>query len=767
MGSELLTLRDISKYYTSGQSVVMGLNRVNLTFRAGEFVAITGESGSGKSTLARIIAGILPYESGELFIAGSPTSHYDGSDWERYRRDSISFISQSYDILPGCSVERNVVSALRLTGMDKAEAAVRAKEILQEVELWEMRSRRAAKLSSGQKQRLSIARALAKPAPILIADEPTGNLDGENSEKVISLLCAAAKDRLVIIITHEFSEVADYATRHITMQDSVVSSDIALRPCPTLDESSPAPRKRVTPKGLSFYTALLQITSRPVWTSIMLTFFALTAFAVFAFLGTFIVNLDDTNTRVYDSSAFRNGARDRIIVIRSDGENLTEDDIAKLLTVSHVDTLERYGLVSDVNYFYRDGVDYFLHYLPAGGGVDTDSTSVVIQPTLENYSLFLHTIPMLPDGTEFLTAGRLPEHMYEIVAGDESLLGQTITVYIQDTKNWGKTAYLALEMTVVGTTDRSSHLFFHEQLGRSFTTQLLHSGAFVIPDPADADSDVMHCSETVSKTLQDFVDKINESIENGLNMTGMYFESYGSLNKWLSFLSPEGFHLRCFGSDTDDLVLTLGGAHDYKLLYSMIVSMSSYEKLVAHGYSAQMCLYVDDYAYTDEVIEELRALGYGAVSPYRLSSNKINETKAAERMQTLKVCLLALVAVVALQIVVLRAMFSMEMEEYRLLANLGLRCKNARRSVLWQVIGFSLGGETLAVLAIALCGSMKIERIVSILRYLPAPYMLLTWAVHFGACLLSTAWIAHALRRQVYPVTGARSDLMMDEEVEA
>ena len=767
MGRELLTLQDISKYYTSGSSVVMGLNRVNLTFRAGEFVAVTGESGSGKSTLAKILAGILPYESGELFLAGSPTSHYDGSDWERYRRDSISFISQSYDILPGCSVERNVVSALRLTGMDKAEAAVRAREILQEVELWEMRSRRAAKLSSGQKQRLSIARALAKPAPILIADEPTGNLDSENSEKVIELLSAAAKDRLVIIITHEFSEVADHATRHITMQDSVVSADVPLRERAQPKTDAPI-RKTTAPKGLSLYTALLQVTSRPVWTGIMLTFFALTAFAVFAFLGTFIVNLDDTSTRVYDNSAFRNGARDRIIVIRSDGKNLTEDDIEKLLTVSHVDTLERYGLVSDVNYFYRDGVDYFLHYLPVGGTPILDATHVVTEPTLENYSLFVHTVPARSEDTDFLTAGRLPEHMYEIVAGDESLLGQTITVYIQDTKNWGKTAYLGLEMTVVGTTDRGSHLFFHEQFGRSFTTHLLHGSAFVIPDPEDADSDLMHCSETASKTLQNFVDKINESIENGLNMTGMYFESYGSLNKWLSFLGPEGFHLRCFGSDTDDLILQLSDIpHAQKVLYSIIVSMSSYEKLVEHGYGAQMCLYVDDYAYTDEVIEELRALGYGAVSPYRLSSNRINETKAAERMQTLKVCLLALIAVVALQIVVLRAMFSMEMEEYRLLANLGLRCKNARRSVLWQVIGFSLGGETLAVLAIALCGSMKIERIVSILRYLPAPYMLLTWAVHFGACLLSTAWIAHALRRQVYPVTGARSDLMMDEEVEA
>lgn len=765
MGRELLTLRDVSKYYTSGQSVVMGLNRVNLTFRAGEFVAITGESGSGKSTLAKILAGILPYESGELYLSGLPTSHYDGSDWERYRSDSISFISQSYDILPGCSVERNVVSALRLTGMDKAEAAVRAKEILLEVELWEMRSRRAAKLSSGQKQRLSIARALAKPAPILIADEPTGNLDSENSEKVISLLSAAAKDRLVIIITHEFDEVADHATRHITLQDSVVSSDTALRPCPTLDENIPAPRKRVPPKGLSFYTAHLQITSRPVWSAIMLVFFALSAFAVFAFCGTFIVNLDDTPTRIYDNSAFRNGDKERIVVIRADGEALTDDDIRSLLTVSHVESLEPYGLVSDVNYFYREGVDYFMHYSASGGSMLTDATHIDETPTLENFSLFVQTIPDLPEGKEFLTAGRLPENMYEIVAGDERLLGETITVYIQDVKTWAKTAYLTLDMTVVGTTDYGAHLYFHEQLGRSFTTHLLNGSAFTLPDIEDADSDLMHCSVTATRTLQNFSDRLNAEIESGTKMVAMTFTGYGSLNKWLSLLDQDGFHLLCFGSGSDDLILQLSDTpHAQTVLYSIIVSMKSYDRLVEQGYGAQMCLYIDNYAYTDEVIEELRALGYGAASPYRLGSNRINETKAAERMQTLKVCLLALIAVVLLQIVVLRAMFSMETEEYRLLANLGLRCTNARRSVLWQVIAFSLGGEALAVAAIALCNSLTIERIVSILRYLPVPYMLLTWVIHFAAGLLASVWITNALRRQVYPIAGIQADFDMEEE---
>jgi ABC-type glutathione transport system ATPase component len=176
--------------------------------------------------------------------------------------------------------------------MEKQDAHREAKTILEKVELWELRSRRAAKLSSGQKQRLSIARALAKPAPILIADEPTGNLDPENSAKVISLLAEAAKDRLVLLITHDFSEAEDYVTRRISLQDGRIIMDAALRPtAEPAEQPAPTPKKK---QALSLYAARLQLTGRPVWCSVVLTLLALTAFAVFAFLGTFIVALDDT-----------------------------------------------------------------------------------------------------------------------------------------------------------------------------------------------------------------------------------------------------------------------------------------------------------------------------------------------------------------------------------------------------------------------------------------------------------------------------------------
>ena len=207
MHKPILALENVSKFYTTPANVVVGLNNINLSFSRGEFVAITGESGSGKSTLSNVLSGILPYESGELLLSGNPTSHFDSSDWERYRRDRISYISQSYGILPGATVLMNVVTALRLSGMDRRQARENAAVILQQVELWELRHRRAAKLSSGQKQRLSIARVFLKDPAILILDEATSALDNTTEILIQQALDELCKGRTTIVVAHRLSTI--------------------------------------------------------------------------------------------------------------------------------------------------------------------------------------------------------------------------------------------------------------------------------------------------------------------------------------------------------------------------------------------------------------------------------------------------------------------------------------------------------------------------------------------------------------------------------
>ena len=753
MNEELLTLQNLSKYYTSDRLVTVGLNSINLAFSRGEFVAVTGESGSGKSTLAHVLGGILPYEGGELLFKGKPTSHYDGADWERYRRDCVSFISQNYGILPGATVMDNVVSALRLTGIPKAEAKSKAEKILREVELWELRSRRAAKLSSGQKQRLSIARALAKPAPILIADEPTGNLDAENSAKIISLLAKAARERLVILITHEFPEAENFVTRHISIHDGKVVMDSLLREPDAPEEPKSAPKRKS--RGLFAYVAGLQLWSRPVWSALMLFFFTLTVFAVFSLAGTFISALDDTPTRLYDDSAFQNGDNRRIAVAKADGSDMTEKDEQTLLGVKYVESLESYGYLSDIKYAYREDVDYRWRYsldTVSGKGPDGDYQRVSSVSFIQSEMPFAKTVPEFPGEREFLSAGRLPENMYEVVAaGDESLIGSSFPVFLQDGKNWSRSAYIYIEVTVVGVTDYGKGLYFHDDLGRVFLSDVemfakISSSSrrnyYYLYMPAP---DLSGAEARLDKSTYEQIRSARNEDSFEFPMPRLDYLSNREKDVTLNFI---GYHLSPFNGIIE-------------------VSPEKFAELGRSGKGGQISLTIEDYAYTDRVLNELTKLGYAAVSPYRECSTIQDPTLAQQRMQTLRICAAALAVALVLQVVVQRAMFSLETESYLLMKSIGLDCKTARLSVLCQVLFFALFGQVLGLLAILGFGAAGIESIGRLLRYLPASHMILLSLIHLGACCATALWIMNALQKQAYPNSGSVSDLdwsVLDDE---
>lgn len=220
----LLQLSGIGKIYVSDGTVSVGIRGIDLSFERGEFVAVTGASGSGKSTLLNVISGMDSYEEGELYIEDSPTSHYLESDWEEYRSKYISFIFQDYNILESYTVLQNVELAL-MHIKDRRERRKRAVELLQRVGMEKHLKQKGSKLSGGQKQRTVIARALAKDSPIILADEPTGNLDEATSKEIIDLLREVSKDKLLIIVTHNYDEVEHCATRHIRIFDGAVEFD--------------------------------------------------------------------------------------------------------------------------------------------------------------------------------------------------------------------------------------------------------------------------------------------------------------------------------------------------------------------------------------------------------------------------------------------------------------------------------------------------------------------------------------------------------------
>lgn len=221
----MLQITDICKQYKTGNFIQKALDHVSLNLRDNEFVAILGPSGSGKTTLLNIIGGLDRYDSGNLIINGISTKKYKDRDWDSYRNHTIGFVFQSYNLIPHQTILSNVELALTISGVSKAQRREKAIEALTKVGLGQQIHKKPNQLSGGQMQRVAIARALVNDPDILLADEPTGALDSETSLQVMDLLKEVAKDRLVVMVTHNPELAKEYATRIITLKDGVILDD--------------------------------------------------------------------------------------------------------------------------------------------------------------------------------------------------------------------------------------------------------------------------------------------------------------------------------------------------------------------------------------------------------------------------------------------------------------------------------------------------------------------------------------------------------------
>ena len=251
----MLQIQHICKEYRTGTLVQKALDDVSLNFRDNEFVAILGPSGSGKTTFLNIIGGLDRYDSGDLIINGISTKKYKDRDWDSYRNHTIGFVFQSYNLIPHQTVLANVELALTISGVSKSERRRRAKEALEKVGLGAQIHKKPSQMSGGQMQRVAIARALVNDPEILLADEPTGALDSDTSVQVMDLLQGVAKERLVVMVTHNPELAQLYATRIVTVKDGRILSDTDPF---VIDSESMAPpvHKNMGKSSMSFFTAL-------------------------------------------------------------------------------------------------------------------------------------------------------------------------------------------------------------------------------------------------------------------------------------------------------------------------------------------------------------------------------------------------------------------------------------------------------------------------------------------------------------------------------
>ena len=249
----MLKLENIKKDYVTGDTTVHALKGVSIEFRKNEFVSILGQSGCGKTTLLNIIGGLDNYTDGDLIISGKSTKTFKDRDWDNYRNHSVGFIFQSYNLIPHQSVLSNVELALTLSGVSKAERRKRAKESLEKVGLGDQLSKKPNEMSGGQMQRVAIARALVNNPEILLADEPTGALDSETSLQIMDLLKEIAKDRLVIMVTHNPDLAKECSTRIVRLLDGNIIDDTMPYTSENEQYKDEGNQKR---PSMSFFTAL-------------------------------------------------------------------------------------------------------------------------------------------------------------------------------------------------------------------------------------------------------------------------------------------------------------------------------------------------------------------------------------------------------------------------------------------------------------------------------------------------------------------------------
>ena len=452
----MIELRKLTKIYHSDAEGSIGLKNISITFPEVGFVALTGQSGSGKTTMLMVLSGFQSYEEGDMFIDGVDALSYQEEDWQAYQKKDIGFIFQDYGLLESYTVIDNVVITLELIGLSEKEAKDRAMHYLKVVHLDDLVNQRVVTLSSGQKQRLAIARAIAKEPKIILCDEPTANLDPENSVEIMQILGEISKKCLVITSTHNYEDAKGYANYFIRLyKGSLISYEEVNKPNATLQEVKDL--KKPNPFFV-FKTYLKNRKLRFFFSNLLIT---LLFIVMLVMLSVFMYNLDDANTKVLSKAVFNNINDNELIVMKNSGEDITDADLESFIHIKHVTAYEKYGLATDMNYYYRENVDYRYDrkIVPVQGlGQELHYENIEV---FNKFNKSLYIKSYLGKITENdLASGNLPQDMFEVVASSEYSIGDTIKVYFDNPATIGANEFF-MEFNVVGLLkQKSDDLYF-------------------------------------------------------------------------------------------------------------------------------------------------------------------------------------------------------------------------------------------------------------------------------------------------------------------
>lgn len=651
MRETLVELKLASKYYKTDTHVVEALRRISLTFERGEFVAVTGESGSGKSTLLRVICGLVPLDDGDLLLHGESCFSCSQEEWNEIRCREIGMIWQDYKLIEHYTVMDNVIMALRIAGIEE-DVQERASEALQRAGLMDYENHKAGQLSSGQKQRLAIARAVAVSAPIILADEPTGNLDHQSSLEILRLLRDMAKDSLVIMVTHDFAEAQEFVSRKVTIRNGQVMDDVRLQETdgPDGQTGDKKQRQKTTDPGKGggqrkakckdiLYFAWKNIRGHKVKTGLILLLMMLVAVISYGSIGEIQMFRDDRIARVTDDSIFGEQDRTRLLVKRSDDAAMGKTDLEEIRKLPEVVAADLYGAVNEIEYTisFRDQKGYMK------------SVSILKKQDIKK--------------------GTMAEKTREIVVsrGVGVKKGATVNISFQCRNYWGSDETLKYSFRVTG-------------ICKAQTPQVYFSDSFceMLYLPLASEELTMNYGWKDGKYLgsQRMIPFISDVASGaGVSMAD-------SFQVPASILYPFDKKLKKVFAGTEQLemgdrkvpVQYIKKTHSSTLFFLGVSAPVFRECYSDYGkeQSGEISVYIKSYNSTDRVLRSLRDKGYDGVSTYRASKTEYDPDRLQQRMNIFEIMGAILGVMFLVQILVHMIFYRIRRREEFLMQTLGI-----------------------------------------------------------------------------------------------
>ncbi len=710
-----IELQGISKSYYSETAVTQALRKVNLIFYDSEFVAITGESGSGKSTLLNIIGGMDTFDEGEMFVDGSPTFQYDDEDWEEYRRTKIGYVFQDYSLIGHYTALDNVMSALLVMGVEETKAQETAMKYLTQVGLDGYETHRASELSSGQKQRLSIARALAKDTGIIVADEPTGNLDSETGQQIIRLLSELAVDHLVIMVTHNYDQAEAYVTRKIRVHDGQIISDVGVNenaendreqaPVDVVEKRSDGQiqRDRKWENRLARLFAMRNRKTQKGRAVMFTSFLLVIAVASFLFVGELFQHRDDYYTRNYSQSAFQREDMRRLVVKRSDGAELTQEDKDALKKIRYVESVDLWDVADDINFYLEEGQDYkYVYSDPSrrrrfkedseSKSSDGDSSTATKTLTFLNENRYMKSAEAISE--KDLVAGRLPVSQNEIVlySNDTSVLDTEKLCYFMAKNIWDANQYYSMNVKIVGILkETSTQVYFSTALCRSLASAL--------------DSDEFRLMYKYDKSYGDYRIKrkmipiISEDLNGVEARVSAALEEGPEAGEVPYTTQPRNDKGDLIGEKTEDVLFVFPQAQGHASTSDFIEVSKDFFEQYYQKQSTQASVYIANYAKTDVVLRKLKRMGYEGISSYRISVIDYNQEKVSQRLTIIGISAFGLFILLLAEVLILRSLMKIRIKDYFVLKFIGMKMNIIRKISYFEMGSYTIFAVVLTMAA--------------------------------------------------------------------